>query len=483
MNDLAQTPPTSRQVLSALKWAALMRVTAQLISWGMSIIVIRYVKPEEYGLKAMAEITLTLLTILSSGGMESAIIHTKELSTSKLKKAFGFIILINIILFSAQLFAAYPLAAYYKEPLIQPMAQVMAVGFLMIPLCTIPTAMLSREMNFKSLSTASLASNVAGASVTFAMALLGFGVWALITGPLVTVFVNAVILNMYMPCKFLPSFSFGEVKGMLKFGGTLIITSLLGTIFYKSDVFIAGRFMSPHDVGLYAVAYHLASLPMIKIMPVLHQVAFPAYSKLRDTPEIIAKYFIKAVRLTSLVLMPMSFGLAGVAKYLVPAVLGEEWAGINDALLVLCIIFPVMGVNTLCVPVGNAMGKPGLGVKYTVLAIFTMVPSFLFAVQYGTLGLALTWVLVFPLVMLFNIVSVLRLIRGSFRAYLRAILPPLFMSSIMLAGLLGFSSSTPVIVNVWVTIAIMVFGGAFVYLGGMFILSKQRLLELYQMRK
>jgi hypothetical protein len=112
-----------------------------------------------------------------------------------------------------------------------------------------------------------------------------------------------------------------------------------------------------------------------------------------------------------------------------------------------------------------------------------MVPSFLFAVQYGTLGLALTWVLVFPLVMLFNIVSVLRLIRGSFRAYLRAILPPLFMSSIMLAGLLGFSSSTPVIVNVWVTIAIMVFGGAFVYLGGMFILSKQRLLELYQMRK
>ena len=479
--ELAQT--TSRQVLAALKWTALMRFMAQMISWGMSIIVIRYVKPEEYGLKAMAEITLSLLSVLGSGGMDWAIIHSKDMGKERLRKAFGFVIVVNVALFLMQFFAAYPLAEYYKEPRIREMAQVMALGFLIVPFNSIPSALLSRDMNFKLLSTTSLIANVVGAVVTLVMALMGFGVWALVTGPLVTSFLSAAILNVYKPSLVIPSFRFAEVAGMVKFGGTILLTSLLGIVFYKCDVFIAGRFLSAHEVGLYAVAYHLASLPMNKIMPILHQVAFPAYSKLRDSPEIIAKYFLKAVRLTSLVLMPLSFGLAGIAKYFVPAVFGSEWVGIGDALVVLCVVFPVMGVNSLCVPVGNAMGKPGLGLKYAVLAVVIMVPAFVYGVQYGIIGLALVWVLAFPFVMLYNIISVLVIIKCPFRYYLRAILPPIFMSSVMFAGLWCFSSTSPIIVNAWVTMAVMVCGGGFVYLGGMFITSKSRLIELYNMRK
>ena len=58
----------SRKVSAGLRWTAMLRILGQIINWGMSIIVIRYIRPEEYGLKSMAEITIGLLMMFSSGG-------------------------------------------------------------------------------------------------------------------------------------------------------------------------------------------------------------------------------------------------------------------------------------------------------------------------------------------------------------------------------------------------------------------------------
>ena len=269
----------SRKVSAGLRWTAMLRILGQIINWGMSIIVIRYIRPEEYGLKSMAEITIGLLMMFSSGGMESSIIHVKELTKDKISKIFGLLIAINLLLFVLQIVGAYPLADYYKDTRITLLVQVMALGFLLVPFNAIPTALLSRDLDYKLLSSVSLITNISGAACTLIMALNGFGVWSLVSGPLLTSLLNAFIMNIYKPCLTLPKFSFSGISDMAFFGGMLVMTSLFWLFFSRSDIFIAGRFLNAHEVGIYAVALHLASLPVDKIIPILNQVAFPAYSR------------------------------------------------------------------------------------------------------------------------------------------------------------------------------------------------------------
>jgi O-antigen/teichoic acid export membrane protein len=477
MNPLDVAP----KVLSGLKWAAMIRITGQLINWGMSIIVIRYIKPEEYGLKSMADIFMGLFIILSSGGMESAIIQAKELTSDKLSKVFGLLIAISFVLFTAQTLGAYPIAEYYREPRIIPMVQVMALGFLLVPFFSIPSAMLSRDMEYKLVGSISLITNIIGGACTLAMALQDWGVWSLIAGPLVSSFLNVVILNVCKPCLRIPRFSMHDISEMALFGGTVVLTSLLWVVYSKSDIFIAGRILSAHDVGIYAVALHLASLPVDKIMPTLNQVAFPAYAKLRDNPEIVAKFFLKSIRLSSLVLFPISFGLIGISQYLVPVLLGEKWGEVSSVLLIVGLVFPLRGISSLCAPMTNAIGKPKIQLQFVFMATAIMVPSFAIGVNYGITGLALTWVCVYPWIMIINILSSLKHIKLKFIVFVRAVFPPIVLASIMLYGLLYFSAMNLTIVNLWVTIGVMVFSGVLFYSLGIFLISRKTFYELLNM--
>src|SRR3546814_4456906 len=81
----------------------------------------------------------------------------------------------------------------------------------------------------------------------------------------------------------------------------------------QSDVFIAGRRFAPHALGLYAEALFLAQIFMAKFVPPLNEVAFPAYSRIKDDPAAMRWSFLKTVRLLMLVAAPFYCGLAVTA--------------------------------------------------------------------------------------------------------------------------------------------------------------------------
>ncbi len=43
------------KVLSGARWATVLRLTGQAVSWLSTIIVVRYISPDDYGLNAMLE--------------------------------------------------------------------------------------------------------------------------------------------------------------------------------------------------------------------------------------------------------------------------------------------------------------------------------------------------------------------------------------------------------------------------------------------
>ena len=65
------------KVLYGARWSAMLRVTGQMVSWLSTIIVVRFIRPEDYGLNAMLEAPLELLMLVSAFGLDLALVGAR----------------------------------------------------------------------------------------------------------------------------------------------------------------------------------------------------------------------------------------------------------------------------------------------------------------------------------------------------------------------------------------------------------------------
>ena len=63
------------QVLTGLKWTAGGKLGAQVITWVITLIVMRLLTPEDYGLLAMASVFVAFMLMLSEAGLGPALIQ------------------------------------------------------------------------------------------------------------------------------------------------------------------------------------------------------------------------------------------------------------------------------------------------------------------------------------------------------------------------------------------------------------------------
>ena len=137
------------KILSGARWSIVFRLIAQVISWVSTIVVVRFITPDDYGLNTMLRAPLELLLLLSTLGLDLALIRTKNIEQDDLHNIFGWLLVINGLLFLAYFFGGSLIAAYFNEPGLEQLARVLAFIFLLIPFRVIPNAILDRHLNFK----------------------------------------------------------------------------------------------------------------------------------------------------------------------------------------------------------------------------------------------------------------------------------------------------------------------------------------------
>lgn len=386
------------EVKTAVMWRSGSQIAAQLVAWSSTLAVIRLLEPADYGVFAMTQVVLAFLSFLNGYGFASALVQDRKIDPLKVRQAFGLMLLVNAAIALTQLALAPFAAEYYRQPIVADLLRVQALIFLTTPFIALPEALLVRELDFKRPAVANLVATSASAIVALACALGGMGVWTLVYAPLTLFTVRAAGLVIAARFFVLPTFRFAGAGKMLRFGLTLISGFFFWTILTQADVFIAARFLSPHELGLYAEALFLTTIIAAKFVPPLNEVAFPAYARIQQDRAALSAAFLKAVRLIMLVTCPLYFGLAVVADDAVELVLGSKWGAMAPIVSVLALGMPMFTLYSLFAPAVIALGRTEITMRSAMLGAFAMPAAFLFAIRWGVTGLAWTWVLVFPLV-------------------------------------------------------------------------------------
>ena len=226
------------QAISGLKWTAGGKLAAQAITWATTLIVIRLLHPEDYGLLAMATIFVAFTLMLSEAGLTPALIQKQHLDEIELRQIFAIIISINITLIIVINLVAPLIADFFDDDRLISIIRVLSVQFLLVITNTIPQAILYRDLKFKMISLIDLTSTLAGSLLTLVLAYMGYGVWALVLGSIFSGVWKMIAFNIFAPLRLLPIFSLHKMRSFLLFGGNITFSRMLWFFFTQIKHFI-----------------------------------------------------------------------------------------------------------------------------------------------------------------------------------------------------------------------------------------------------
>ena len=96
--------------------------------------------------------------------------------------------------------------------------------------------------------------------------------------------------------------SFAE---LWNFSSRVMLFQVINYAIRNADNVLIGRYLGAASLAFYAVSYRVMMLPVQGLGQVANKVAFPIYSRLQDDRERLARQFLRAAQMLSLVALPL----------------------------------------------------------------------------------------------------------------------------------------------------------------------------------
>jgi O-antigen/teichoic acid export membrane protein len=419
------------KAMSAFRWVAALRFLGQLVSWLSTIIVIRFLAPEDYGIISLAEVLRTFLSFFSIMGLGQGLMKVKDLRPELIQQTLGLLVLINVGLFLAQFFSAPYIASFYDTPELTLVLQILAFSYLFVPWTSIPNSLIARELDHRKTSQVTLISNVLASVISLTLAYLGFGYWALVVAIIFTMVFNCACFNLILAYPRVPSFNFVGTKEVFSFGAFIAMSDVFFVAYNKIDVAVAGKIFDIAQVGYYAVALQLATMLMAKSVPLFNMVAFPAFARMNAMSGDSNEYLLTTLRFASTVVFPVFLGVAMVGEDLILLVLGSDWVQISGLFAVIVISVPVRILAYVIAPAILAAGGARLDMVNSLITLVFLIVGLAVFLPLGLPGVAIAWSLTSLCLFGVTVVRGGRLLKLPVRTVLAAVSPALLVSLVM----------------------------------------------------
>lgn len=467
------------QVLDAVKWSVAGRLASQLVTWAITIYVIRLLSPSDYGLMALAGIFATIFSMVAEIGLGAALVRSQDLSPFRIRQIFGIVILSSLVacLVLATL-VAYLAGEFFNDPRLVGVIQLLSLQFLPSIFIVIPSALLNRNMMFRGRAIIDLTSTIAGALLTLFLAYTDHGVYSLVWGSIMQIVIRAVGLNIAQPFCGWPIFKFSGCGGMFKFGGNVTGSQLVWMLYSQADIFFIGRFLGNNVLGIYSVAMDLASLPAARLSAILNQIVYPALARVQREGESVGPYLLKGIRVVSLISIPIMWGMSSISNELIDILLGVKWQDSKLPFTILCVIMPFRVQSPLMHAGLHAVGRAFESFQITCITAFLMTCSFIVGVQFGLLGISIAWGVVFPTVFLIFFYRACNKMGFPGIDLIISLIRPILAGVLMFAAVCWTRYLLPQNLNSVMSMILLIFIGAFVYISITFMINRQGVNEL-----
>lgn len=358
--------------------------------------------PTSFGLLGMVTVFSGFLSVFKDFGLGSSLIQRKELTQADIHTVFwttvGLGILLSIILASIS-----PLiASYYEEPKLLNITLALSFLFIIQSLSSTQLSLLKKQMNFKLLFKIKVTATLIAGITAVILAILDFGVWALVIQQLLSAFLITSFLFSFN--KYVPRLQFDrlKLKSHLNFSLPLVGRGSLNYWSRNADNFFIGKFLGAELLGIYTRSYSIMMLPVSRISGVISSVLFPSLAQIQDDVNRVNVIFLKITRTIAFITFPLMAILCIGADSFIKLIFDEPWHKMIPILQVLSGVGAVQSIATLNGNIFMVKARTDLAFKLNILNSFCYVTTFYFTSQINLLTLTLVYLSVNILLLFIN---------------------------------------------------------------------------------
>jgi len=435
MRELSET------TVKAFAWTGTAKAIEQAISWAISIWLVRLLVPEDYGLMALATMSIQFVNYFSELSLGAGLVQKRDVDDVDLSSTFWFLAASG----TAAATVIYSLAAFiegfFGMARLSDILRVLSLNCVINGLGTIPHCMLDRELQFDRKARIDIVANLSMGVVALTLANAGQGVWSLVCGSLsrnLSFTVQAYCTWPYRPRLL---FSWQRLREVVSFGLHLSGSKILAFVYYNVDNLIIGKSLGKTALGYYYTAFHFTTMPVEKLSMIINQVNFPIFARLRDHAQSVKFQFLGTTKYITLAIFPAMAGLFLTAEGLVRYVFGSKWLPIVEPLQILCVIGAVRAMAVVIPPLLMGKGRADALFKYSLASTVVMTGAILIGVRYGINGVAWAWVLVYPFLFAYLLGLALRESHVTLREYAKTVAPSLAATTGMVIAVKAYQSA------------------------------------------
>jgi O-antigen/teichoic acid export membrane protein len=385
MKDLNRPRSKLPSVRRSLVLSFARNYTNLVFSVGTVMILSRLLTPAQIGVYSVAVATTTVIQMLRDFGVSEYLVQEKELNDAVARSAFTVNLLIAWSLALIVFFCSPWIAAFYKEPGLGMVLEVLSINFVLLPFGSTVNALLTRSMQFGILYKINFGWLIARAGTTLTLAYLGFGymspAWGSVAGMAATVLGCFVWGRAYR----IRGLGLAHWRAETRFGMQQTVGGIVNQLGAYAPDFVIGRTLGFADVGLYSRGQGLINLFNTKIASAIGAVSFPAYARRHHGSNDAHRFYLKTLTFITGIALPFAVCAALMAFPIIHVMFGNQWYRAVPILRLLAVAMFINNLTPQFRQFFTATGRVGIVTAMTVivqaLRVGLLIPAALYSLE------------------------------------------------------------------------------------------------------
>jgi O-antigen/teichoic acid export membrane protein len=437
----------------------------------ITLLLARFLAPEDFGLVAMMAVFLAIGTSLMDSGFKQALIRKEKASQVDCNTAFFANLALGLFSYTLLFLVAPLIAQFYNEPRLISLVRVAGIAVMINAFQVVQSAMLSRDLNFKAHFHATMPAGISSGVIAVIMAAQGYGVWALIVQMLTGALMTTLLLWKMQGWRPTLAFSWGSLRNMYGFGYKLFLSGLLDTVFSNIYLVVIAKVFAAPIAGYYFFAIKIKEIVIQQLVGSIQDVTYPALATMQNDNDRLKARYRQVIQVTTFLLFPAMAFLAGLAEPLFKVLLPAKWLPAVSYLQLLCIAGLLYPLHSINLNILKVKGRSDLFLYLEIFKKIMLAVILIISYRYGVIAILAGQIFLSVLAYIPNSYFSSRLINYPIGEQIAD-----FMPGLILAGTIGLAVYSVALLLQWPAILQLFMLGALAglsYLVGAHILKLQ----------
>lgn len=378
------------KTINGTVWSAADAFLGQGVTFFVGIILSRLLSPDEYGLIGICLIFNTVLNGIVDSGFSNALIRKMDCSEVDFNTMFLTNMVLSIVLYVLLFICAPSIALFFHRVELCSLIRVTGSVLIFNALSITQTTILTKRLEFKTKTKASVVSAILSGIVGIVMAYASCGVWALVGQIICKQFFYTIslwVLNRWWPSWKVSVESF---KYMWGFGWKLLLGGLLNNIWNQLYQVVIGRFYSPATLGQFTKANEYSSIFSSNLTVIVQRVSYPVLSEIQGERERMVYAYRKIIKITMFITVVCMISLGAVSEPLFYTLIGDKWHEAAKFLPIICFYMSFYPLHAINLNMLQVLGRSDLFLYLEIIKKIVGLIPILIGVFFGVYSMLIT---------------------------------------------------------------------------------------------